>query len=503
MSLAALWCIGAVIVALGLPLLLPLHFATLGTLCVVLVGGVVVSARARRAFDACLARVEAVKGVRSGRERSSLSDPGKQLEDLNRDLTVDLEESYFRLIKTNIQLLSLKEVGRSIIASLDGKRTVESVLDYLQRGIGFSEYGLFTWRAEDGVFEGGVRRRSQDGFEWVAQTFAPHESSGMLAKSLGQQRSCLIKDAHLHDVGSVVGQPLFPGQTHRSFVIVPLVRTAPGSATWSRAEDGCPDCADPSLPAWLQAYGRPLMLAEAPRCWRCSGSPVLGCIVATDAGRDQALSKVDLIMLETLAQHLSTVLENSQLYEDLRREERFRENVIGGLSNGLVSIDLDGRVTLLNEAAERISGHQEAELRGQPGDGLILDARGNDALREALASGRGAHSLEAVLRTSSGGSVPIQLTTSLLRDDEGDIYGVIGEFADLSMLKRMEAQIRHLDKLAALGRFTSSIAHEIRNPLAAILGFADIGREDNPDPAEAHDLFGRIRRDGERLASST
>lgn len=43
------------------------------------------------------------------------------------------------------------------------------------------------------------------------------------------------------------------------------------------------------------------------------------------------------------------------------------------------------------------------------------------------------------------------------------------------------------------------LAHEIRNPLAAILGFADVGREDSPSSEEAHDLFGRIRRDGERL----
>jgi signal transduction histidine kinase len=72
------------------------------------------------------------------------------------------------------------------------------------------------------------------------------------------------------------------------------------------------------------------------------------------------------------------------------------------------------------------------------------------------------------LRTIDGRRLPIQLTTSLLRDDRGEVYGAIGEFADLSGIKSMKAKIRHLDKLAAMGRFTSSIAHEIRNPLAGI-----------------------------------
>jgi signal transduction histidine kinase len=76
--------------------------------------------------------------------------------------------------------------------------------------------------------------------------------------------------------------------------------------------------------------------------------------------------------------------------------------------------------------------------------------------------------MEAVLRTVEGTTLPIQLTTSLLRDESGRIYGAIGEFADLSAIKGMQTQIRNLDKLAALGRFTSSVAHEIGNPLAGI-----------------------------------
>jgi two-component system sensor histidine kinase HydH len=192
-------------------------------------------------------------------------------------------------------------------------------------------------------------------------------------------------------------------------------------------------------------------------------------LLATDSGRSAALSKIDLIMLETLAQNLATVLENARLYEDVKREERFREQVLASMSNGLVSVDLDGRVQLFNQAAEKLSGYPAAVLRARPSGEIISRAGAHpDPLREALEAGHAPRAMEAALHAASGKPLPIRLTTSLLRDEDGAVQGVLGEFADLSAIKRMEAQIRHLDKLAALGRFTSSVAHEIRNPLAGI-----------------------------------
>ena len=212
--------------------------------------------------------------------------------------------------------------------------------------------------------------------------------------------------------------------------------------------------------------------------------PLLGCLLVTDAGRDTPLSKVDLIMLETLAQNLATVLENARLYEDLRREERFREHVFQSLSDGLLTVDLQGNVLSFNQAAERLTGHTAAEVRGQPSHALITQ-RNADPLRDALAAGR-AQRVEATLRTAAGNHVPIRLSISMLRDERGEVYGASGEFADLSTLKALEAQVRHLDKLAALGRFTSSIAHEIRNPLAGITAGIQYLRKKMEGPAQEH-----------------
>jgi PAS domain S-box-containing protein len=491
--------------ALWLGARLPMQYAIPGAVLAVLAVVALLQQSTARRYAALVARVEAIKGVRTSAARlAPHTDPLALQFGLSQSLIADLEDSYFRLIRTNIQLLSLKEVGRSIIASLDQERTVRSVLEYLHRGVGFEEFGLFVWRPEDGVFDGGVRRRGPEGPAWEPLRFALPEVTGVVAKSIGRQRSVLIKDAETHPLGTLNGEPLLPPNTFRSYAIVPLVSNSPPGPVWERRACDAAGC--PAAPAsggrdWVDKFA----CEEDPdfwdggrfRCWSCNGFPVLGVMLVADTGRDAALSKIDLIMLETLGQNLSTVLENARLYDGLKREERFREHVFRGMANGLVSVDLEGRVLLFNQAAETLSGHPESAVRGRPSGELIVETRtGRDPLREALAGGRSLRGVEATLRTADGKALPIQLTTSLLRDENGRAYGAIGEFADLSAIKGMEAQIRHLDKLAALGRFTSSIAHEIRNPLAGITaGIQYLGkRMDGPSREHVDFILAEVDR---------
>jgi PAS domain S-box-containing protein len=350
-----------------------------------------------------------------------------------------------------------------------------SLVEYLHRGVGFAEIGVFTWSPEQGVFEGRLRRRGEHGFAWVQDSFALPEVSGMLSRCLGRQRSHLIRDVAMHPLGALHGEPLLPQGGFGSYAVVPLVKKAPSGAIWTRKgcdAARCPLCPEAAVDDWVDKFAnepdRDFWQGGRFRCWSCTGFPLLGCLLVTDAERPGPLSRVDLVLLETLAANVAAVLENAQLYEELRREERFRDHVIGAMTNGLVSVDRDGCVTLFNQAAEHLSGYQEAEVVGRPSSHLIRDPSGDDPLRAVLDGGRSARSVEAVLHAAGGAMVPIQLSTALLRDEAERVVGVIGEFADLSAIKGMQAQIRNLDKLAALGRLSSSIAHEIRNPLAGI-----------------------------------
>src|SRR6185503_18363789 len=67
-----------------------------------------------------------------------------------------------------------------------------------------------------------------------------------------------------------------------------------------------------------------------------------------------------------------------------------------------------------------------------------------------------------------GTSSPVEVSTAPLRDAEGTVRGAVATLVDVSSIRSMEERIRQLDRLAALGRFASSVAHEIRNPLTGI-----------------------------------
>lgn len=81
------------------------------------------------------------------------------------------------------------------------------------------------------------------------------------------------------------------------------------------------------------------------------------------------------------------------------------------------------------------------------------------------------------LTRGDGRQIPIGIAVSPLRAPEGEILGLVAIFQDLTERKRVEEQLRQADRLAALGRLAATIAHEVRNPLAAISGSIEVLRD--------------------------
>lgn len=176
-----------------------------------------------------------------------------------------------------------------------------------------------------------------------------------------------------------------------------------------------------------------------------------------------------------------------QLEETKRLEEQallkythlyqHHKNIMTSINSGIVVIDKEGVITTFNREAEEITGLQALEVVGRHATRYSRLKSLTGPLVEAYDKGKLRRSAEAVLETGSGPPITISFTTSLLRDKDNDITGAIATFRDLSEVKELRDQIKRSEHLAFLGEMAASVAHEIRNPLNAISGFAQLLRE--------------------------
>jgi signal transduction histidine kinase len=122
-----------------------------------------------------------------------------------------------------------------------------------------------------------------------------------------------------------------------------------------------------------------------------------------------------------------------------------------------------------------------------------------DGLIQGLEHGTELRLVEQRLGRPDGSTVPVEISTAPLRDSEGRIRGAVATLVDLSSLRQMEERIRQLDRLASLGRFASSVAHELRNPLTGIATGVQFLSRAFPEGDQRHDDVEFILREVRRL----
>src|ERR1700692_704936 len=175
----------------------------------------------------------------------------------------------------------------------------------------------------------------------------------------------------------------------------------------------------------------------------------------------------------------------------LENLQALHENIVQSMSGGVITTGLDGRITLVNRAAQHLLEISETELRGRSVGDLFQDPLPHFGVARADA--------EVRYKAVNGFRKTFRVMVSALNVSARSDLGFVYTFDDLTEIRRLEREVRMQDRLAAVGRLAAAIAHEIRNPLTSIAGSVSM-LSGIPDLGDEHrQLLQIVTRESERL----
>jgi len=155
--------------------------------------------------------------------------------------------------------------------------------------------------------------------------------------------------------------------------------------------------------------------------------------------------------------------------KDLEELQAFHTHVVRDMGTGLITTDDNGNITSMNRAAEVITGYKLEESRGLPCDTLLSVSILQDFLKLTYGVSHPVQT-EGECRRKDGKTIFIRMKVSRFSGPEYPGKGFICVFEDLTEYQEMQEKFSQAEQLAAVGRFSAGLAHEIRNPLASLSG---------------------------------
>ena len=174
--------------------------------------------------------------------------------------------------------------------------------------------------------------------------------------------------------------------------------------------------------------------------------------------------------------------------------------IVASSDDVILSKNLNGIITSWNAAATRVFGYSPEEMIGASILKLIPENLHSDekTIIESIKAGRRVEHFETVRLTKSGQLIDVSLTVSPVKDEKGQVIGASKILRDISGRRRIEQSLLQAEKIAATGRMAATIAHEINNPLEAVMNLLYLLRPMITDPeginylSSAEDELGRV-----------
>lgn len=194
------------------------------------------------------------------------------------------------------------------------------------------------------------------------------------------------------------------------------------------------------------------------------------------------------VLLLVLAQNYRTA------HLSLAQVKAFSDILVARMPIGLAALDRDGRINVLNSVAASTLGIDAAHAIGQPADALIPAI-----LVDTLADADEVVEREVVCPLRNGRRIPMDVSAASLSGEDGQRYGQVILFKDLSELRALRQEVEKNRRLASVGRLAAGVAHEIRNPLSSIKGFATYFKEKYHDNDRDQEIAAIMIQEVDRL----
>src|SRR5277367_1250750 len=182
-----------------------------------------------------------------------------------------------------------------------------------------------------------------------------------------------------------------------------------------------------------------------------------------------------------------------------RRERDFNKNILNNTQSMILVLDTAGLVSYANRRCFEAS-YREQDLLGHSLVQMVPAAR-RTLLSEALdrtLQGAALDNLEIPLLRGNGTTGQFSMSLSPMRDEQREINSIVVVMTDITDAADLQAKLMHTEKMAALGQLVSGVAHEVNNPLAAIVGFTDLLLENADVPQNAKEDLQIILQEAQR-----
>jgi len=166
----------------------------------------------------------------------------------------------------------------------------------------------------------------------------------------------------------------------------------------------------------------------------------------------------------------------------LQRERDFTSKILNNTQTMIMVADTAGLISYANRRCFDAGAFDPQALVGNRLDRIIPSAHLRDfsLAFESSLQGRQVDNLEISITRSNGSQGKFSVNLSPMRDESGDVNSVVVLMTDITDAAMIQAKLMHTEKMAAVGQLVSGVAHEVNNPLTAIMGFSDLLME-NPD----------------------